>query len=340
LRAMVCEQFGPPSYLTVKQLPDPPPKLGRLVVRVDAVGVGFVDGLMIQGKYQIKPPLPYVPGNEFCGTVVQVGEGVSRWSIGDRVMGLASGAFAEFLSLPATSCLEVPPTLTSPAAAGLLLNYATALYGLDDCGHLQSGNVVLVLGASGGVGSATIAVARAMGMQVIAGASTPEKVSEAIRFGAQSGVCYGQADWREDLKQVLAGRSLDAVIDPVGGAVADPALRSLSPGGRYLVVGFAAGSVPSIALNLVLLKRCSIVGVDWGGASRVDPTLTPRLAHKLFGWLNAGLLAPPPVDIRSLRMIRESLQAQLEGRISGKLVIDMLGEWPGIATTTKEPPQC
>ena len=340
MRAMVCEQFGPPSFLAVAQLPDPAPKAGKLVVRVEAVGVGFVDGLMIQGKYQIKPPLPYVPGNEFCGTVVQVGDGVTRWAVGDRVMGLANGAFAEFLSLPASSCLDVPPALTSPAAAGLLLNYATALYGLDDCGHLQSGNVVLVLGASGGVGSATIAVARAMGMQVIAGASTPDKVSEAIRFGAQSGVCYGNAEWREDLKKVLAGRSLDAVVDPVGGAVADPALRCLSPGGRYLVVGFAAGSVPSIALNLVLLKRCSIVGVDWGGASRVDPTLTPRLAHKLFGWLNAGLLAPPPVDVRLLTTVRESLQAQLEGRISGKLVIDMNGEWPTMAPATIKPQRC
>ncbi len=309
-------------------------------MRVDAVGVGFVDGLMIQGKYQIKPPLPYVPGNEFCGTVIQLGDGVSRWVIGDRVMGLAGGAFAEFLSLPAAGCLEVPLNLTSQAAAGLLLNYATALYGLDDCGHLQPGNVVLVLGASGGVGSATIAVARAMGMQVIAGASTPDKVSEAIRFGAQSGVCYGKADWREDLKPILAGRSLDAVIDPVGGAVADPALRCLSPGGRYLVVGFAAGSVPSIALNLVLLKRCSIVGVDWGGASRVDPALTPRLARKLFDWFNSGVLAPPPVDVRSLKTVRESLQAQLEGRISGKLVIDMIGEWPDAVTATGEQLQC
>ena len=334
MRALVCEQYGAPASLVVAEQPAPVPGAGRILVRVDAVGVGFVDGLMIQGKYQIKPPLPYVPGNEYCGTVVQLGDGVSQWAIGDRVMGLAGGAFVEFLSLPAASCLEVPPTLTSQAAAGLLLNYATALYGLDDCGQLQSGNVILVLGASGGVGSATITVARAMGMQVIAAASTPDKVREAIRFGAENGVCYGTADWRDDLKRVLAGRSLDAVVDPVGGAVADPALRCLSPGGRYLVVGFAAGSVPSIALNLVLLKRCSIVGVDWGGASRVDPALTPRLARKLFAWLNAGVLAPPPVDVRSLKTVRESLQAQLEGRISGKLVIDMIGEWPSVVTAT------
>lgn len=333
MRALVCERFGEPSLLVVAQYPEPVPKAGRVLVRVDTVGVGFVDGLMIQGKYQIKPPLPYVPGNEFCGTVVQTGDGVSQWAIGDRVMGLAAGAFAECLSLPAASCLGVPKTLSSQAAAGLLLNYATSLYALDDCGHLQPGNVVLVLGASGGVGSATIAVARAMGLLPIAGASTPDKVSEAIRFGAVSGVCYLNPDWREDLKRVLDGRSLDAVIDPVGGTVAESALRSLSPGGRYLVVGFAAGSVPSIALNLVLLKRCSIVGVDWGGASRVDPSLTPRLAQKLFNWIDEGVLAPPPVDVRPLQAVRESLQAQLEGRITGKLVIDMQGDWPQAQAT-------
>ena len=282
MRAMVCERFGPPSSLVVADHPNPVPKPGRIVVRVDAVGVGFVDGLMIQGKYQIKPPLPYVPGNEFCGTVVQLGDGVSQWVMGDRVMGLASGAFAELLSLPATSCLAVPPALTSPAATGLLLNYATALCGLDDRGHLQSGNVVLVLGASGGVGSATIAVARAMGMQVIAGASTPDKVSEAIRFGAHSGICYGKADWRDDLQQVLAGRALDAVVDPVGGAMADSALRCLSPGGRLRCRQRAVDSLESGSTQTMLDCRG---GLGWSltrrpGTDTKACTQTFRLAQR------------------------------------------------------------
>jgi NADPH2:quinone reductase len=200
---------------------------------------------------------------------------------------------------------------------------------LDDCGRLQSGETVMVLGASGGVGSAAIAVAKSLGLRVIAAASTAEKVEAAQRFGADAGVCYAEPSWRDALKQALHGGSLDAVFDPVGGVVAEPALRSLSPGGRFLVVGFAGGPVPSIALNLVLLKRCSIVGVDWGGASRADAALTPRLAQKLLGLIESGRLLPPPVVARPLADVRDALSEQLAGRIMGKLVIDMRGDWPG-----------
>lgn len=328
MRALTCRAFGPPADLEVGELPEPVPGPGKVRVRVDAVGVGYVDGLLIQGKYQIRPPLPFVPGNEFAGEITAAGEGVSLRP-GDRVFGLASGAFAESISVSASGCYPVPPALTSAQAAGLLLNYATALYGLDDCGHLRSGETVLVLGASGGVGSAAIAVAKSLGLKVIAAASTPAKVEAALGFGADAGVCYGEAAWRDSLKDALGGKPLDAVFDPVGGTVAEPALRSLSPGGRLLVVGFAGGPVPSIALNLVLLKRCSIVGVDWGGASRVDPALTPRLARSLFDLLDSGRLAPPPVVSRPLATVREALSEQLAGQIMGKLVIDMRGDWPG-----------
>ncbi|MCP5178794.1 MAG: NADPH:quinone oxidoreductase family protein [Pseudomonadales bacterium] len=324
-----CDEFGPPSSLRVVTVSPPTPRAGQVLIQVTAVGVGFVDGLLIQGRYQIKPALPFVPGNEFAGRVVALGDGVSgELAVGDRVMGLASGAFAETLALPARACIRVPDGLTDPQAAGFLLNHATALYGLDDCGQLQSGESVLVLGASGGVGSATIAVGKAMGLHVIAAASTPEKVAAAVACGADAGVCYGAPDWRETLKTVLADRPLNAVMDPVGGNVAEPALRSLSPGGRFLVAGFAGGSVPAIALNLPLLKRCSIVGVDWGGASRADPALTPALAAKLLRLIADRRLKPPPVAVWPLVDVRSALQAQLAGWIMGKLVIDMSGAWP------------
>lgn len=329
MRALTCRVFGPPADLEVDELPEPVPGPGKVRVRVDAVGVGYVDGLLIQGKYQIRPPLPFVPGNEFAGEITAVGLGVSSLRPGDRVFGLASGAFAESIVVSAAGCHPVPSLLSSAQAAGLLLNYATALYGLDDCAHLQSGETVLVLGASGGVGSAAIAVAKSLGLGVIAAASTAEKVDAARGFGADAGVCYAQVSWRDTLKDVLGGKPLDAVFDPVGGMVAEPALRSLSPGGRFLVVGFAGGPVPSIALNLVLLKRCSIVGVDWGGASRADAGLTPRLARTLFDLLESGRLTPPPVVSRPLADVRDALSEQLAGRIMGKLVIDMRGDWPG-----------
>ena len=328
MHALVCEQFGPPATLRVLDRPEPELKSDRVLARVDAVGVGFVDGLLIQGRYQIKPPLPYVPGNEFCATVLEVGANVRDLVPGDRVMGLANGCFAERISIPAAACLRVPTALSTHTAAGFLLNMATALYGLSDCGRMLAGETVLILGASGGVGSAAIAVARAMGLHVIAGASSEKKVASALRSGAHSGVCYGTANWRDDLKRILAGRPLDAVVDPVGGTIAEAALRNLAPGGRFLVVGFAAGPVPSIPLNLPLLKRCSIVGVDWGGASRADPGLTPRLAATLIEWIEAGRLIPPPVSVRNLADVRQALDDQLAGHIAGKLVIDMTSPWP------------
>lgn len=328
MRALTCEQFGPPDGVLVREVPEPVPGRGKVSVAVEAVGVGFVDGLLIQGKYQIKPPLPFVPGNEFAGRICALGDGVDGLQIGDPVFGLSSGVFAEKIVVPAVACYRVPTSFSLSAASGFLLNFATALYGFEDCGHMQPGETVLVTGASGGVGSAGIAVAKALGLHVIAAASTPDKVRAAISFGADAGVCYGEDGWRDNLKAVLDGRPLNAVFDPVGGSVAEAGLRSLAPGGRLLVVGFAGGPVPSIPLNLVLLKRCSIVGVDWGGASRADPALTPRLASRLMALADSGYLSSPSVVVRPLLAVREALADQLAGRILGKLVIDMRGSWP------------
>ncbi|MEM1433867.1 MAG: NADPH:quinone oxidoreductase family protein [Pseudomonadota bacterium] len=322
MQKVCCRAFGPPEQLERIEVATPEPETGEVLIEVRAAGVGFVDGLMIQGRYQVKPPLPYFPGSEFAGVVAATGAGVTTLKAGDRVMGLASsGAFADYLTLPAARLTRLPDALDDVTAAGFYINYATALYGLRDCGHLEAGETVLILGAAGGVGSAAICVARALGARVIAAASTATKRQAALDWGADEAIDYRNADWRDELKQLTAGGGLQMVYDPVGGDAAEPAFRSLSPGGRFLVVGFASGSISSIALNLPLLKRSAIVGVDWGGASRADPAINQELMQTLMSWIAAGQLVPAPVQVRPLVEFREALSDQLAGQVVGKLVL-------------------
>ena len=204
----------------------------------------------------------------------------------------------------------------------MYINYATALYGLRDCGHLQTGETILILGAAGGVGSAAISVAKAMGARVVAAASSAQKRAAALQFGADQSVNYSESDWRDALKSMTAQSGLQMVYDPVGGESAEPAFRSLSPGGRFLVVGFASGTIPKIPLNLALLKRASIVGVDWGGESRANPAINLELMTTLMGWIGSGKLQPAQVSTRPMDEFRNALQDQLSGRIIGKLVLE------------------
>lgn len=324
MKSLCCREFGPPEVLQFVDLPDLEPDPTDLIVGVKAAGVGFVDGLMIQGKYQIKPPLPYYPGSEISGIVSSVGSEVTQWRVGDAVMGLAArGGFATHARLRASAAMRKPRELTFGQSAGWLVNYATALYGWASIGHARSGEVALVLGAAGGVGSAAIAVANALGVSVIAAASTEAKRSAAMEFGAIAAVDYSDSGWRDALKEILDSRKLTLVYDPVGGAASEAAFRSLSPGGRHLVVGFASGTIPSIPLNLALLKQSSIVGVDWGGAMRADPALTPGLFETLAAQLADGRLSPPPVVSRPFDAAREAIADQLAGAILGKLVLEM-----------------
>ena len=241
MQAVCCAEFGPPEQLQRLEVPRPTPKDNQVRIKIGAAGVGFVDGLMIQGKYQIKPPLPYFPGSEFAGVVDAIGDAVTDLQPGDRVMGLAgSGAFADYLVTPANSLINIPAQLDIDVAAGFFINYATALYGFAHCSQLQADDTVLILGAAGGVGSAAISVARAIGARVIAAASSPAKRQAALDFGAQEVVDYSQEDWRSSLKKLTENSGLQMVYDPVGGAVAEPAFRSLSPGGKHLVVGLSS----------------------------------------------------------------------------------------------------
>ena len=321
MRALVCEKFGPPSSLRESEIATPDVGPEEVLIEVHAAGVGFVDGLMIQGKYQVKPSLPYYPGSEFSGVVAKTGADVRDLPVGSRVMGLAgSGAFSQFVAIPANRLITLPDEINYTTAASLYINYATALYGLRDCGKLATGETILILGASGGVGSAAITVAKAMGAHVIGAASSEEKRSAAIRFGADASVDYTKEEWRSELKALTPG-GLNVVYDPVGGDYAETAFRALAPGGRFLVVGFAAGTIPSIPLNLALLKRSSIVGVDWGGESRARPEINHALITTILSWIESGVLQPAEVVARPIREVREALEDQLAGRIVGKLVL-------------------
>lgn len=320
-KRLVCHQFQSPQDLTFEEQPAPEPGPHEILVRVSAAGVGFVDALMVQGTYQVKPRLPYYPGSEFAGEVFRLGGQVEGLANGMRVLGMGGGAFAQYLCAPAAACHVIPEQMSDATAAGFYINYATALYGLRDCGQLQPGETVLVLGASGGVGSAAISVAKAMGASVIAAASNAEKLAAAKRAGADEAVCYADGEWRGALREVAGAGGVDVVYDPVGGNLAEPALRSLAPGGRFLVVGFASGEIPRIPLNLPLLKRCSIVGVDWGGAMRADADLTPPLIDTLLDWVAEGRLVPAPVSTHPLAEAPRVLGHQIEGAVIGKVVL-------------------
>ena len=322
MKIVCCRAFGPPDRLERIETQAPEPKNNEALVDVTAAGVGFVDGLMVQGLYQVKPPLPYYPGSEFSGVVAQVGADVSTLAPGDRVLGIAnSGAFADQVAVAATKLVKLPDNLSEAIAAGFYINYATALYGLRDCGQLRRGETILILGAAGGVGSSAICVAKAMGATVIAAASSPEKRQAAISFGADHCVDYTAENWREDLKDVVGSQGLNLVYDPVGGDKSEQAFRSLSPGGRFLVVGFAAGNIAKIPLNLPLLKRSAIVGVDWGGEMRANPSINDELMSTLMQWIQDGKMIPAAVQSRPMDDYQKALTDQLAGSILGKLVL-------------------
>ena len=322
MRAIVCTAYGAPALLSLTTRPEPVPAPKEVLLETEAVGLGYVDALFVAGTYQVKLPLPFVPGSEIAGRVIAVGADVPTDLIGTRMMALAPhGALAERVTVPAAACTPVPAAMSAEAAAGFIVGYCTALFGLADCGHLNPGETVLVLGAAGGVGMAAIDVARAMGATVIAAASTPEKRAAAADRGADFVIDYADPDWRGQLEPLTGRRDVDVVYDPVGGDYSEVALRCLAPGGRHLVVGFAAGAIPRIPLNLALLKRCAIVGVDWGGHIRAHPGANVPLLRKLVEWVEAGRIDPQPTAIAAFEAAPQVLQALLERRSVGKPVV-------------------
>jgi len=322
MRAVQCHEYGDPSRLTIEDIAAPVAGPGEVIVQVEAVGLGYVDALRVRGGYQVRDPLPFIPGNELAGRVVELDEGAPESLKGCRVMAVSrNGALAERIRLPARDCVIIPKALSSPAASGFIVSYCTALYGLQTCGRLQRGETLAVLGAAGGVGLAAIDVGKAMGARVIALASSAEKLQLAQRSGADLAVDYSVADWRKRLQETAGADGIDMVYDPVGAPYSETAFRCLRPGGRFLVVGFAAGSIAAIPLNLPLLKRSAIVGVDWGGFVRDEPQGNVPLLRQLAQWVEQGKLHPQATSQHPLEEAPSVLQALLERRSLGKPVI-------------------
>jgi NADPH:quinone reductase len=322
LRAVLCKAFGPPETLVVEDVASPVPGPGQVVISVKAASVNFPDTLIIQNKYQYKPQLPFSPGSECSGIVKAIGEGVTRFRIGDRVMAVTTyGSFAEEVCTDESRLLEIPEGMDFPTAAAFTLTYGTSAHALLDRGDLKAGETLLVLGASGGVGLAAIEIGKALGASVIACASTSDKLEVCLEHGADETINYTQQDLRERAKLLTSGNGVDVVYDPVGGPHSEIALRSIAWRGRYLVVGFAAGEIPKIPLNLTLLKGCSIVGVFWGEFVRREPQRFAEVIRQLGVWYQSGKLKPYVSEQFPLERASEALTLMSTRKAKGKLVL-------------------
>lgn len=320
MRALHVEAFGDPKALKVSEIAARAPGRGEVQLRMAGVGIGFFDGLLVKGEYQIKPPLPFVPGSAIAGVVEVVGEGVTHLKTGDHVAAFALlGGMSELVTLNALSCFVIPDSIPLIDAANFFVAYATGLYGLRECGRLQAGETVLVLGASGTTGITAIEIAKAMGAKVIACASTEEKRARCLAAGADLAVDYTQADWRNQVK-AASGRGVNVVYDPVGGDMTEAALRLMAPGGRHLIVGFVSG-IAKIPSNLPLLKRCSVTGVNWGGETLENPAVVPPVIRTLVEMAVAGKLKTAPDHVYPMERAGEAFAAIFERRSYGKIVI-------------------
>jgi NADPH2:quinone reductase len=293
MRAVVCEAFGPPESLRFKEIDDPVPGPGELLVDVRACAISFPDLLMIQDLYQFKPTPPFVPGGEVAGVVTALGEGVAGYLIGDEVFANGSlGGLAEKATIKASSAMRLPAGTDAEHVAGFAYAYGTSYHALADRARLEPGETLLVLGAAGGVGLAAVELGAVMGANVIAAASSDDKLALCREHGATMTINYATEDLRGQLKELTGGAGPDVIYDPVGGPYAEPALRSIAWEGRFLVVGFAAGDIPRVPLNLPLLKNCSIVGVFWGANVARNPDHARESLALLVEWLEQGKLHP------------------------------------------------
>ncbi|WP_118178889.1 NADPH:quinone oxidoreductase family protein [Paraburkholderia phosphatilytica] len=322
MRAIRCHQYGPPESLALDDLPDLHTEPGHVVIDVKAAAVNFPDVLIIQNRYQMKPPLPFTPGAEVAGVVREVGAGVTQFRAGDRVVAyVGTGGFAEQASAAESACVALPPDADLSVAAAFTLAYGTSHHAVVDRAALKAGETMLVLGASGGVGLAAVEIGKALGARVIAAASSDEKLAVCREHGADATINYARDDLREQLKTLTDGKGPDVIYDPVGGDYAEPAFRSIAWRGRYLVVGFANGEIPKLPLNLALLKGASIVGVFWGDYARREPERNAAGFAQMLGWLREGKLRPLVSARYALADTPRALQDMAARKVTGKIVI-------------------
>ena len=322
MHAWLCENPIGVDALAWTELPTPQPKAGEVLIEIRAASLNFPDLLIVQNKYQMKPLLPFVPGSEYAGVVQAVGEGVTQLTPGQDVACLSgTGGFGTHTLAPAALCMPLPSGFPYVDAAAFIMTYATSWHALMDRAQLKAGETVLVLGAAGGVGTAAIQIAKAAGARVIAAASTDEKCTLCSSLGAEATINYSSKNLREEIKALTGGKGPDVIYDPVGGEFAEPAFRSIAWRGRYLVVGFAAGPIPALPLNLALLKGASIVGVFWGDFARREPKANAAMMTELASWYGQGKIKP--VIDRTMPMAElKAAYAHMGSRaVMGKLVM-------------------
>ncbi len=323
MKAVLCKAFGPAENLVVEDLDSPKIKKGEVLLDVHAAGVNFPDTLIIEGKYQFKPPFPFSPGGEAAGVVAAVGEKISHLKVGDRVMALTGwGSFAEQVAVSGQNVLPIPTEMDFTTAAAFSMTYGTSMHALKQRANLQPGETLLVLGASGGVGLAAVEIGKAMGARVIAAASTNEKLEIARKAGADELINYSEASLRERLKELTDGQGVDVIYDPVGGKLFEEAFRSIAWNGRMLVVGFAAGGeIPALPANLPLLKGASLIGVFWGTFAQRQPQDNAANFKQLFAWYAEGKLRPLVSQTFALEQAAEAIDTLGQRKAVGKLVV-------------------
>ena len=322
MHAWLCENPTGVDALSWKELPTPQPKAGEVLIEIKAASLNFPDLLIVQNKYQTKPPLPFVPGSEYAGVVQAVGEGVSQLRVGQSVACLSgTGGFGTHTIAPAALCMPLPEGFSHVDAAAFIMIYATSWHALMDRAQLKAGETVLVLGAAGGVGTAAIQIAKAAGARVIAAASSDEKCALCTTLGADATINYTRSNLRDEIKRLTDDRGPDVIYDPVGGHYAEPALRSIAWRGRYLVVGFAAGAIPSLPLNLALLKGASIVGVFWGDFARREPKANAAMMAELASLYAQGKIKPVIDRTMPMAELKAAFAHMGSRGVMGKLVM-------------------
>lgn len=322
MRAVICEAYGPPETLVVKEVPDLTPGTGHVRIAIEACGVNFPDTLIIEGKYQFRPDPPFSPGGEVSGVVDALGAGVTGVALGDKVMAMSLyGGFAEQVLMDAGALLRRPEAMPAEIAAGFTMTYGTSMHALKQRADLQPGEVLLVLGAGGGVGLAAVEIGKAMGAVVIAAASSTAKLDAAAAAGADHLINYSEQDLRARIKEITEGRGVDVVYDPAGGPMFEAALRSTAWKGRALVVGFASGEIPRVPVNLALLKGCAIVGVFWGAFRLREVGEDNRNFDQLFAWWAEGKLNPHIHEVAPLAEAGRVLADLAARRVVGKVVL-------------------